>query len=160
MSVPHSPLVDAIAGDFASRHVRSPRVFLPCKRGDWESLVFPGVLASDPTSAPDVIIHDQERNWLFLFDAVRSGRVMDDLRRDQLSALFAPCGRELIIFAAFADRNSFSRSAKAIPWETHVWIADEPQHMIHFDDRGFLGPYANAGTKGEARLKRFRNPHH
>lgn len=28
-----------------------------------------------------------------------------------------------------------------IAWETEVWIADAPTHMIHFNGSRFLGPY-------------------
>lgn len=28
-----------------------------------------------------------------------------------------------------------------ISWETEVWIADSPDHMIHFNGSQFLGPY-------------------
>ncbi len=28
-----------------------------------------------------------------------------------------------------------------IAWESEVWIAEEPMHMIHFNGERFLGPY-------------------
>jgi hypothetical protein len=28
-----------------------------------------------------------------------------------------------------------------ISWETEVWIAESPDHMIHFNGERFLGPY-------------------
>ena len=28
-----------------------------------------------------------------------------------------------------------------IAWETEVWIADNPDHMVHFNGDKFLGPY-------------------
>ena len=28
-----------------------------------------------------------------------------------------------------------------ISWETEVWVADSPTHMIHFNGERFLGPY-------------------
>lgn len=28
-----------------------------------------------------------------------------------------------------------------ISWETEVWVADSPTHMIHFNVERFLGPY-------------------
>jgi len=30
---------------------------------------------------------------------------------------------------------------KDISWETEVWIADAPTHLIHFNGERFLGPY-------------------
>lgn len=28
-----------------------------------------------------------------------------------------------------------------ISWETHVWLAENPTHLMHFDREKFLGPY-------------------
>jgi hypothetical protein len=28
-----------------------------------------------------------------------------------------------------------------IAWESEVWIAEDPDHMIHFNGERFLGPY-------------------
>lgn len=141
MSSSRTRLIESIVADFSSRHVRSPRVFLPRKKADRVSLALLGIPPCDRTTAPDVVIHDQERGWLFLFDAVESRRHMDEARREKLAARFAPCGKGLVFFSAFADRDSFSRFAESIAWETEVWIADEPDHMIHYNGRRFLGPY-------------------
>jgi hypothetical protein len=31
-----------------------------------------------------------------------------------------------------------------IAWETEVWVADAPSHLIHFNGERFLGPYGPA----------------
>jgi len=28
-----------------------------------------------------------------------------------------------------------------ISWETEVWVAESPTHLIHFNGERFLGPY-------------------
>jgi type II restriction enzyme len=28
-----------------------------------------------------------------------------------------------------------------IAWETDVWLAENPSHLIHFNGEKFLGPY-------------------
>jgi hypothetical protein len=93
--------------------------------------------------APDVVIHDQERDWLFLFDAVESTRHMDETRRVKLAAQFAPSGKRLVFFSAFKNRDSFGSLTEFITWKTNVWIADAPDHMIHFNGQRFLGPYTD-----------------
>ncbi len=35
------------------------------------------------------------------------------------------------------------RFVAEIAWETEVWLADAPDHLIHFDGQRFLGPYPN-----------------
>ena len=142
MSSSRNQLIEAIVADFSSRHVRSPRVFLPSRKADRERLLELEIPQCDPATAPDVVIHDLDRDWLFLFDAVNSHRHMDEARREKLAAQFAPCGKGLIFFSAFTDRDAFSRFAESIAWETEVWIADAPDHMIHFNGERFLGPYS------------------
>jgi hypothetical protein len=34
-----------------------------------------------------------------------------------------------------------SRYLGEIAWETEVWVADAPSHLIHFNGERFLGPY-------------------
>jgi hypothetical protein len=43
---------------------------------------------------------------------------------------------------AFPNRAIMSRYLGDIAWETEVWIADAPSHLIHFNGERFLGPYA------------------
>jgi len=34
-----------------------------------------------------------------------------------------------------------SRYLGEIAWETEVWVADGPSHLIHFNGERFLGPH-------------------
>ena len=45
------------------------------------------------------------------------------------------------IVTAFQDRGVMGRYLSDISWETEVWCADAPSHLIHFDGERFLGPY-------------------
>ncbi|MBD2364328.1 BsuBI/PstI family type II restriction endonuclease [Anabaena minutissima] len=36
-----------------------------------------------------------------------------------------------------------TRYLAEISWETEVWVADQPYHMIHFNGERFLGLYEN-----------------
>jgi adenine-specific DNA-methyltransferase len=42
----------------------------------------------------------------------------------------------------------------SISWETEVWIADGPDHMMHFDGERFLGPYPDVATPATAPVTR------
>ncbi len=147
MSSSRTRLIESIETDFTSKHTRSSHVYLPRKKADRLSLGSLGIAQCDPATAPDVIIHDQERDWLFLFDAVESGRYMNESRCEKLTAQFESCGKGLVFFSAFADRDTFSRFAEFIGWETEVWIADAPDHMIHYNGVRFLGPYPDGGKE-------------
>jgi type II restriction enzyme len=45
---------------------------------------------------------------------------------------------------AFPNRATMSRYLGGITWETEVWVADAPSHLIHFNAERFLGPYTPA----------------
>lgn len=38
--------------------------------------------------------------------------------------------------------SSYKNCQEELAWETEVWIATEPDHMIHRDGERFLGPYS------------------
>ena len=45
-----------------------------------------------------------------------------------------------IFVTAFLDFDTYKRFSKDLAWETEVWIADNPEHMIHLNGDKFLGP--------------------
>ncbi|MGL5794443.1 MAG: BsuBI/PstI family type II restriction endonuclease, partial [Waterburya sp.] len=42
---------------------------------------------------------------------------------------------------AFPDRKTMAKYLADISWETEVWTADAPTHMIHFNGDRFLSPH-------------------
>lgn len=47
----------------------------------------------------------------------------------------------LVFFTAFENRRAMQRFPSQIAWESAVWIAENPDHLIHFNGERFLGPY-------------------
>ena len=45
-----------------------------------------------------------------------------------------------IFVTAFLDFTTFKKFSGQLAWETEVWIADMPNHMIHLNGDKFLGP--------------------
>jgi adenine-specific DNA-methyltransferase len=90
---------------------------------------------------PDVVIHFTAKNWLVLVEAVTSHGPINPLRHRQLKNLFAGSSAGLVFVTAFLDRKAMLEYLRDISWETEVWIADEPDHLIHFNGERFLGPY-------------------
>ena len=62
-------------------------------------------------------------------------------RVTKLKALTIDCKVPIVYVTAFLNRASFRAHAHEIAWETEVWIAAEPDHLIHFNGGKFLGPY-------------------
>ncbi len=100
-----------------------------------------GVVIAPSAKMPDVVVHDTRRNWLLLIEAVVSAGAVDGKRRKELKELFKGCKAGLVFVSAFSDRQGFGRFQNQISWETEVWIASDPDHVIHFDGERFLGPY-------------------
>ena len=89
---------------------------------------------------PDVVLYRADKNWLYFIEAVDSvgpmspGRVMDIMEMTKN----VKCGK--IFVTAFLDFKKFKRFSEQLAWETEVWIADNPDHMIHLNGDKFLGP--------------------
>ena len=91
---------------------------------------------------PDVVLHDPRRNWLILVESVTSHGPVDGKRHAELSRLFAATTTGLVYVTAFPNRSVMGRYLGEIAWETEVWVADAPSHLIHFNGERFLGPHS------------------
>lgn len=90
---------------------------------------------------PDIIAYSRSKNWLYLIEAAHTSGPISELRLMQLKHQTSKCSAEIIFVTAFADRKKFRQFMAEIAWETEVWLADNPDHLIHFDGEKFLGPY-------------------
>jgi len=108
---------------------------------DSRALAALGVTLDSAAKIPDVIVHDTKRNWLLLIEAVTSTGPVDGKRRKELKDLFAGCKAGLVFVTAFENRRTMQSFVSHIAWESEVWIAEDPDHMIHFNGERFLGPY-------------------
>ena len=143
-----NPLIKAVIEDFCGRFVPGGTVlyvgdtegkFLHYER---EALAALGISLASPEKMPDVVVHDTKRNWLVLVEAVTSAGPVDMKRRQELSARFANSKAGLVYVTAFTTREAMRSFLADISWETEVWIASAPDHLIHFNGERFLGPYA------------------
>jgi type II restriction enzyme len=93
---------------------------------------------------PDIVAYSQTKNWLFLIEAVHSSGPISPVRLLELKRLTGGCKADIIYLTAFLNRVTFLKFAPHIAWETEVWIADAPDHLVHFDGAKFLGPYKSS----------------
>jgi len=108
---------------------------------DPDSLRALGVEIEEHGKMPDVVVHYTSKNWLVLIEAVTSHGPVNPKRRLELSALFADSKAGIVYVTAFMNRRTMLRYLDEISWETEVWIAESPTHLIHFNGERFLGPY-------------------
>lgn len=100
-----------------------------------------GVTVVEHGKMPDVVVHFRDKNWLVVIEAVTSHGPVNPKRRAELQQLFKGSTAPLVYVTAFSDRQTLNRFLADIAWETEVWVADNPTHMIHFNGSRFLGPY-------------------
>jgi hypothetical protein len=90
---------------------------------------------------PDLIVYLPDRNWLVLMEAASSHGPVDAKRYRELQALFGNSTAGLVFVSCFPSRAEMRKYLAQVAWETEVWCADSPDHLIHFNGERFLGPY-------------------
>ena len=90
---------------------------------------------------PDVVLFDKQNKWLFLIEAVTSHGPVNGKRHEELSSLFGTSIAGNVFVTAFPARSLMIKYLPEIAWETEVWIAESPTHLIHFNGDRFLGPH-------------------
>ena len=140
-------LVEKIYNEFGSRFVPEG---IPLLVGDTaknsgyydkHGLKKLGIVIDSHGKTPDVIIFDKKNNWFFVIEAVTSHGPIEPKRQIELKKIFSKSKMGIVYVTAFLDRKDVSKYFNNISWETEVWTADAPEHMIHFDGSRFLGPY-------------------
>jgi hypothetical protein len=110
---------------------------------DSDALEGIGVELEEHGKMPDVVVHHVDKNWLVLIEAVTSHGPVNPKRRHELKELFAESRAPIVYVTAFLDRRGMMKHLDDISWETEVWVAESPTHLIHFNGERFLGPYDN-----------------
>jgi type II restriction enzyme len=99
-----------------------------------------GVIVTQRGKMPDLVVYMPGRNWLVLLEAASSHGPVDATRHAELETLFSEATAGLVYVSCFPSREDMRRYVSLIAWETDVWCADNPTHLIHFNGQRFLGP--------------------
>jgi len=154
---PHNEIQKAVIEDFLPRFSKGARVLYLGDANrkilhlDEDELQDLKITVPDRSILPDIIAYEHERNWLFLIEAVHSSNPIDPLRLLKLKELTTEADVGCLFVTAFAATATFARFAKEISWETEVWIADQPDHLVHFDGGRHLAPYEEDSHEPETR---------
>lgn len=144
---PHSLLIKAIIEEFAPRFAPEGMVVYVGDTGDkWGYFDEPllsglGVSVDNHGKMPYVVLLLPKKNWLLLIESVTSHGPVDGKRHLELASLFSGSTAPLVFVTAFPSRKVMAGYINEIAWETEVWCADAPTHLIHFNGERFLGPY-------------------
>lgn len=94
----------------------------------------------DHGKLPDVILYLKEKKWLYLIEAVASHGPISQKRVNELKDIFPSKEFGIVFVTAFFDATEFKKHLNDIAWDTEVWLADAPDHLIHFNGDRFVGP--------------------
>ena len=87
---------------------------------------------------PDIVAYNEEKNLLFLVEAFHCTGQWDKTRLYKIKQKLTNCKADVVYVTAFETIDQFRTISNNIAWETEVWIADIPEHMIHFNGWKFL----------------------
>ena len=107
---------------------------------DEEKLRALGVEITLHDKLPDVVLYSAENHWLYFIEAVTSVGPMEPKRVREIEDMTQEATAGKIYVTAFPDFKTFKQFSELLAWETEVWIADMPDHMIHLNGTKFLGP--------------------
>lgn len=145
-------LIAQVIGEFCERYTPNGEVLYVGDADDkWrifekDALAELGVEVDTHGKMPDVVVYLPSREWLVLIEAASSHGPVDEKRHRELSELFRGSSPGLVFISALPSRSELRKYLKDIAWETDVWCADNPSHLIHFNGDRFLGPYPSNPT--------------
>lgn len=89
---------------------------------------------------PDVVLYREDKNWIYFIESVTSVGPMDSKRILEITEMTNGVKAGKVFVTAFFDFKTYKKFAEELAWETEVWIAEMPDHMIHLNGDKFLGP--------------------
>lgn len=143
----HGELLKAVVDEFLPRHARSYKVlFLEDNLYKYTPTALLKEYNLDDfgdRQAPDVLAVDKDRNLLFIFECAHSANPISAIRHLELTAMTAGCVGMLrrVFVTVLKDRKALKQFITDISWETEVWLADDPEHVIHFDGESQITSY-------------------
>jgi hypothetical protein len=140
----HNELQAAVVEEFGPRFVPGAEVLyfgdtakknLYVATGELEGL---GVPVTDHDKLADIVLVIPDKGALVLVEVVTSHGPVSPKRWEELEALLSECRLKRVYVSAFPTFTEFKRHMNDIAWETEVWVAEVPDHMIHFNGEKFL----------------------
>lgn len=143
----HSQLIHDIVTEFGPRFAPGSEVIYLGDTGAKEDffrkerLAELGVTVDRKGKLPDVVLYWPDKDWLLLIESVTSHGPVDGKRHNELRVLFQDSKPGKVYVTAFPNRKAMGKYLAELSWETEVWVAEAPTHMIHFNGDRFLGPH-------------------
>ncbi|MBU0951786.1 MAG: restriction endonuclease [Elusimicrobia bacterium] len=100
-----------------------------------------GIPITKHDKLPDFVFYNKVKQQIILIEVVTSHGPISPKRQIELENTLKNCKASRIYISVFADFHEFKRHIDNIAWETEVWIAANPDHMIHFNGDKFFSVY-------------------
>lgn len=142
----HNELQKAILEEFAPRFAPGSKCLFvgdAAKKTllyDKKALVSLGIELKVHDKLPDVVLYSEEKDWIYFVEAVTSCGPISPSRKDELEEIALDSLSGIVYVTAFADKKTYAKFFRELAWDTEVWIADAPDHMIHLNGDRFMGP--------------------
>ena len=139
-------LINAIASDFTAHLVPDAEcLYLSDPKKDVfsvdeDKLNALGFDMSQEKNMPDVVLYQKDKDWIYLIESIVTGGVIDEVRFGELDSLTKNVEKNKVFVTAFPDIQSFKDYSERLAWDTVAWIAEMPDHLIHFEKQGILSP--------------------
>lgn len=102
-----------------------------------------GFLDLKQNKLPDIVAYSQEKDWIYMIEAYHTSNPITSERKYELVQLMGEAAHKAIFVTAFENNKGYRSCPEELAWETEVWIATDPKHMIHRNGSRFMGPYNN-----------------
>lgn len=79
---------------------------------------------------PDVVLYSEDKDWLYFIESVTSVGPMEPKRIKEIKEMTTGVTAGKIYVTAFLDFKTFKQFSESLAWETEVWIADMPDHIL------------------------------
>ena len=82
---------------------------------------------------PDLILYQEEKKWLLFIEAYTSTGELTIERVSKIKEYCKDCPKdiEIIFVTAFQTMKKCQQKFLSIAWDTEIWVAEEPTHMIN-----------------------------
>mgnify|MGYP002703374184 CR=1 FL=1 len=106
-----------------------------------EKLDMLGIKDFSQGKLPDIIAYSEQKDWIYLIEAYHTSNPITPERKFELEEMLGDAADKCIFVTAFESENAYRGCPEELAWETEVWIATNPDHMIHRNGFRFMGPY-------------------
>lgn len=74
-------------------------------------------------------------NKIFVIGLGDISGVITEQKKDEILKQLSKSESEVYFFTLFDSKETFQENSDLISWGSYVWLATEPKHTIHFDNK-------------------------